>query len=61
MHQVEQMQALILSGTKTITDVLVEQHNIPALTALARLLKAFTEEQMNYDYLDFRGFDINLN
>ena len=61
MTQVEQMQALILSGTKTITDVLVEQHNIPALTALARLLKAFTEEQMNYDYLDFRGFDINLN
>jgi len=61
MNQVEQMQALILSGTKTITDVLVEQHNIPALTALARLLKAFTEEQMNYDYLDFRGFDINLN
>ena len=61
MNQVEQMQALILSGTKPITDVLVEQHNIPALTALARLLKAFTEEQMNYDYLDFRGFDINLN
>ena len=61
MNQVEQMQALILSGTKTITDVLVEQHNVPALTALALLLKAFTEEQMSYDYLDFRGFDINLN
>jgi hypothetical protein len=59
MNQVEQMRALILSGTKTITDVLVEQHNIPALTALAVLLKEFTEAQKYLDSED--SFNIHLN